>query len=1513
MSNLLKDASILLTPTAYDNGRMLSIKPSKDLYGLELITNGDFSNGSNDWTLANVDFSVGAVLFDNNNDNIFQSFSDTVNTVYKLTITKTGAGTLRLRTGFAGSDATKIDIPESGIVYFKATANTNRIQIYGDLGSVSATLNSVSVKEDLSGDFQFSRNSAATRVNAQGLVENVQILSGDLVQNGSFSQIGAEEVTNGSFSQEGAELITNGDFATDSDWTIEANWTIENGVANGNGANGSSEEITQAITPFVIGKTYKIVYDVLNYVSGSIRFLLSGDTGFSGTIRNSNGTYTEYVRAIGANTRFKLRGGVFNGSIDNVSIKEVGQDWTLGTGWSIGDDKAVADILGNVDLRQSAVFEIGKSYKVSIQTLESNSGVLRFVNGSTIIGEVTSVNTHVFYLEAEAVNFVLTSSSAGFNGSVTNISVKEVGQNWTFGDGFTPDEVNSKATCDGTQSAATNLTQTISTNIQNKLVRVSFTLDYTAGVLLGSLSGTGALDFNNITSSGTYTAEMTSNEVSPPLILQGDANFIGSITNIVLLEVTNDTNLPRINYEGFSYQDALGSELVTNGDFSNGSTGWASGNWVIANSEATINPTSNGYKRLGQNNILTIGKQYRVVANVVTKSGGTLLILNNFTGSIYQTLSVGETVWNFTASSDNIGFEFTGVGETAVVSSLSVKEYFGQEVVPDSGCGSWLLEPQSTNLTPYSEDFTQSWTPTGLAITSNSIASPSGEINSDKWVEDTSNGPHNIRNNPNLPVTNGAEYTMSIFAKAGERTGLRFANAAESNAEGRFDLSNGTVTFTGTNTTFVGIEDYGNGWYRCIISFTASTTIAQLNLRLMDGSSLSYQGDGTSGLYAWGAQLENQSYATSYIPTSGASSTRLGDLATDSGNSTLINSTEGVLYAEISSLADSIGDSAVSLNNSTSSNRVWLGYSTAANKIWSIGYSSGDVQFVLSHNLTTDTEMIKTAVKYKDNDFALWLNGTEVATDNSGVSPQTLNNLSFDMNGNGVGKFYGKTKAIAVYKEALTDANLRCLTYPPAVATTFDLNFNTIATDFTFTRGSEATFVNAQGLIQSTNEIGPELVTNGDFSNGSTDWILDANWSIGDDKAISDGATGFIRTSASVFESGKTYKVGLTVSNMTTGRVTYPYDGSGSTPILSNGTFSQIYTPDNTNKCWIYAKSGFDGSIDNVSVKEYTTATNTPRLDYSTGAEAFLLEPQRTNLIPYSNDFSVSSWNKQVGIIPTYNTTETLSPDGTYNATKFIGNGSTGVFKASIVESGVVSRSVYLKSVTGTTTATFKDPNTGVPSSIPLTITNEWQRFELIGDNGSGFQGLWIDDITSDGIYMWGAQLELGSYATSYIPTSGASATRNQELCNNATPVINSTEGVLYAEIKGLVDGGANRFITLGDGTANNSIGLYLNLALGRITVEIRSSGSSNQYLNYSSATQTDMNKIAVSYKDNDCQLWINGVKVAFSTTALAPIALNKINFATSTGSQSFFGNTKGLKYYPKALADVQLEDLTTI
>jgi len=195
----------------------------------------------------------------------------------------------------------------------------------------------------------------------------------------------------------------------------------------------------------------------------------------------------------------------------------------------------------------------------------------------------------------------------------------------------------------------------------------------------------------------------------------------------------------------------------------------------------------------------------------------------------------------------------------------------------------------------------------------------------------------------------------------------------------------------------------------------------------MLNGSLSYQGDGTSGLYAWGAQLENLSYATSYIPTNGATSTRLQDIATNSGNSSLINSTEGVLYAEISALANDTADNRISLSYDYQ-NYVRIAINNS--QIFFAVFNNGAYQVNKNYTVSNITDFNKIAAKYKENDFALWVNGTEVATDTSGLTSfsSPLDHLNFS-NANGNNQFFkGKVKAVAVYKEALTDAELQSLT-----------------------------------------------------------------------------------------------------------------------------------------------------------------------------------------------------------------------------------------------------------------------------------------------------------------------------------------------------------------------------------------------------------------------------------------------------------------------------------------------------
>ena len=168
------------------------------------------------------------------------------------------------------------------------------------------------------GDFDFSRNSAATRVNAQGLVENVQILSGDLVQNGdfseigaeevsngSFSEIGAEEVSNGSFSQQGSELITNGDFSDGSTgWnnTFGSEWVIGDGKATlPVGADGSYLAVVGNI--LTTGKLYKAVITTSGGLDANNRIDIYANSAIGQRIE-TDGTHTLYFTANGTVFRF---------------------------------------------------------------------------------------------------------------------------------------------------------------------------------------------------------------------------------------------------------------------------------------------------------------------------------------------------------------------------------------------------------------------------------------------------------------------------------------------------------------------------------------------------------------------------------------------------------------------------------------------------------------------------------------------------------------------------------------------------------------------------------------------------------------------------------------------------------------------------------------------------------------------------------------------------------------------------------------------------------------------------------------------------------------------------------------------------------------------------------------------------------------------------------------------------------------------------------------------------------
>jgi hypothetical protein len=579
------------------------------------------------------------------------------------------------------------------------------------------------------GDFDFSRNSAATRVNAQGLVENVQILSSNLVQNGDFSEEGAEEVSNGSFSQEGVQLITNGDFATDSNWTKGTGWSISGGIANCDGTQTSPTNLIQANLALGTNKIFKIEFELKDYQAGKLVYVnLTGTGTLDFENVNANGTYVAYSGLSTGDNFITFRADAdFIGSIDNVSVREVAQDWTLGTGWSIGEDKAVCDgTTSNLDQFNTSI--IGKSYKVSVTVSDITTGALSVRLGSTSGSEViniTSNGTYVAYGVAETTYLRLRSQS-GFDGSITNISVKEVGQNWSItGTGWNISDNGLSGL-----AAEENVTQPISTIVGKKYV-IKFTIsNWVSGDVYVRPNNSGGTQFY-VNGNGTYTEEFTG--VSNSLVIRARPSipFTGTISNISLIEITTDTNLPRINYEGFSYQDALGSEQIVNGGFENNIDFWAQYLSLSTWDNGTIKTTStSSVAWIRQNDILSSGKIYTITFKAKsTNISQNIKIWNgaNFVDTNLSFDTVNEYK-NFTYQLDFfggggqhiiIGQNSISIGDSINFDNVSVKEYLGQEVVPDSGCGSWLFEPQSTNLITYSEDFSDSsWVKTNTTISS---------------------------------------------------------------------------------------------------------------------------------------------------------------------------------------------------------------------------------------------------------------------------------------------------------------------------------------------------------------------------------------------------------------------------------------------------------------------------------------------------------------------------------------------------------------------------------------------------------------------------------------------------------------------------------------------------------------------------------------------------------------------------------------------------------------------------
>ena len=362
-------------------------------------------------------------------------------------------------------------------------------------------------------------------------------------------------------------------------------------------------------------------------------------------------------------------------------------------------------------------------------------------------------------------------------------------------------------------------------------------------------------------------------------------------------------------------------------------------------------------------------------------------------------------------------FNFERGSSATVVNKDGLIETVGSDMpridYSDDSEGALLLEPQRTNLATYSEDFTQGWTGFRVSVLSNSILSPKSDLTASSLIEDSTLNTHVLRftYTPNVN-----SYTFSVFVKSLSGNRRVILNSGFDTDFALFDLSSGTI-ISEANIDDASIKSYNNGWYKISVT-KANISGSSFDLRLDNGTSVSYQGDGTSGVYVWGAQLEEGSYPTSYIPTQGSAVTRLADVCNNGANEQVINSSEGVLYAEMRGLGSDLTAKSVVINDLSSANEV--GFYYYGNRIDAYVKVGGVNEFYVIESIADATITSKIALKYKENDFALWINGVKEAVSTSGLTPIGIKSLSFAQ---GL-----STKEIKLYNTALTDAELIALT-----------------------------------------------------------------------------------------------------------------------------------------------------------------------------------------------------------------------------------------------------------------------------------------------------------------------------------------------------------------------------------------------------------------------------------------------------------------------------------------------------
>ena len=340
-----------------------------------------------------------------------------------------------------------------------------------------------------------------------------------------------------------------------------------------------------------------------------------------------------------------------------------------------------------------------------------------------------------------------------------------------------------------------------------------------------------------------------------------------------------------------------------------------------------------------------------------------------------------------------------------------------------------------------------------------------------------------------------------------------------------------------------------------------------------------------------------------------------------------------------------------------------------------------------------------------------------------------------------------------------------------------------------------------------------------------------------------------------------------------------------------------------------------------------TVGSGEPRIDFSNDAKgALLLEPTRSNLIPYSNN--LTNWNGAV--MTTTLVDDLINPSNGLDASKltqtssggyawlsrtFTGNETFSAFvkkdSSNFVRLYAGGNSVYFNILNGT----IETISGSVEDKSIIDYGNGWFRISIsVNSTAASYVRIYPASSGSsssgtNSLFVYGAQLEQGSYATSYIPTQGSAVTRVAESCSQTVPsgIIGQTEGTVFLDVDFKTLSGTNMFVSIRP-DASNKIEIY------RTDAAIYGEFASDASFNFNKPSVTvGRYKIAVAYSSGSSAMYINGVLIGSNTTPFAFTSTLDGIYINSRGTtfieQSSYND---VKLYNTRLSNAELQALTS-